>query len=270
MNALRQTVTWIYLLHCSLSNFKYKQIWKAEYCKFSIIQYVHSSISFLRNKMFRKTKKELQMSYNLVYHCLTQTWNCSCETDIEVTKCDLEDISDFKTEECFCTWFPTWFSCAKVRLTNSHEPGEGRGSMHLLYLTERVLITLGTCTAFTTSPAPCKTARSALGCVTAVEHQGEGWKWPAKAIQWRQWRKQNLSAPDFQSPIPISLVAHAAALWLAKEILQVTDWLTSPKLCNYSGFVLHHFKRGQLICSPCNAHFSFRETKHFSRLVLSE
>lgn len=48
--------------------------------------------------MFRKTEKELQTSYTLIYHHLTQTWNCSCETDIEVTKCDLEDVSDFKTE----------------------------------------------------------------------------------------------------------------------------------------------------------------------------
>lgn len=53
--------------------------------------------------MFRKTEKELETSSTLIYHHLTQTWNCSCETDIEVTKCDLEDVSDFKTEECFCT-----------------------------------------------------------------------------------------------------------------------------------------------------------------------
>lgn len=50
--------------------------------------------------MFRKTEKELQTSYTLIYHHLTKKWNCSCETDIEVTKCDLENISDFKTEEC--------------------------------------------------------------------------------------------------------------------------------------------------------------------------
>lgn len=84
-------------------------IWKAEYCKFSIIQYVHSSISFLRNKIFRKTEKELQTSYTLFYHHSTKTWYCSCETDIEVTKSDLEDISNFKTEVRHGTWYPAHF-----------------------------------------------------------------------------------------------------------------------------------------------------------------
>lgn len=64
-------------------------VWKAEYCKFRIIQYVHSSISFLRNKISRKTEKELQTSYTLIYLHLTKTCYCSCETDIEVTKSDL-------------------------------------------------------------------------------------------------------------------------------------------------------------------------------------
>lgn len=150
-------------------------IWKAEYCKFSITQYVHSSISFLRNKIFRKTEKELQTSYTPIYHHLIQTWNCSCETDIEVTKCDLEDISDVKTEECFCTWFPTRFLCDKVRLTNSHKPGEGRGLMYLHYLTERVLITtLGTCIAFTTSPDPCKAGKECSWMYYSCGASGRG------------------------------------------------------------------------------------------------
>lgn len=87
------------------------------------------------------------------------------------------------------------------------------------------------------------------------------------SVSKRQQTELNLSAPDFQPQV--SLVAHAAPLWFPKEVLQVTDWLTSPSPCNYSGCV-HHLKRGQPIYSPCNAHFSSRETKHFSHLVLSE
>lgn len=38
------------------------------------------------------------MSYTFIYHHQTETRYCGCETDIEVTKSDLEDTSNFKTE----------------------------------------------------------------------------------------------------------------------------------------------------------------------------
>lgn len=50
-------------------------IWKVEYCKFGIIQYVHSSISFLRNKLGRQRRNYKQVT--LLFISLTQTWYCS-------------------------------------------------------------------------------------------------------------------------------------------------------------------------------------------------
>lgn len=111
-HALKQTVIGIYLLHCSLGNFKYKHLHLES--RTLQIQCVHSSIHFPRNKIVRKTEKELQTSYTLIYHHLAKTWYCSCETDIEVTKSDLEDTSNFKTEGCHCTWYPARFQCAET------------------------------------------------------------------------------------------------------------------------------------------------------------
>lgn len=118
--------------------------------------------------------------------------------------------------------------------------------MYLHYLTERVLITtLGTCTAFTTFPAPCKTGKECSWMCYSCGASGRGMEVTCQghSVSERQWREQNLSVPDFQSRV-------SCCSSVAPQGSFTGDWLVNKSQPVQLQWVYHHFKKGQPIRSP--------------------